>query len=76
VSTLSIDEESRKRHAPCDLRIRRILFPVTKRTCGIPCESRRVTPIWDGVRPLRASLLMCSMTSSSVVLSHVGLSRR
>jgi hypothetical protein len=63
-------------HAPCDLRIRRILLPVTKRTCGIPCESRRVTPICEGVRPLRASLMMCSTTSSSVVFSHVGLSRR
>jgi hypothetical protein len=48
---------------PCPLRIRRILLPVTKRTWGMPCESRRVTPIWDGVRPFRASFEMCSTTS-------------
>jgi hypothetical protein len=42
----------------------------------MPCESRRVTPIWDGVRPLRASLMMCSTTSSGVVLSQVGGARR
>ena len=42
----------------------------------MPCESRRVTPIWDGVKPLRASLQMCSTTSSGVVLSHVGGARR
>lgn len=62
--------------APLDLRIRRILLPVTKRTWGMPCESRRVTPIWEGVRPLRASLAMCSTTSSGVVLSQEGGARR
>ena len=65
-----------QRHQPFDLRIRRILFPVTNRTWGMPCESRRVTPIWDGVKPLRACLQMCSTTSSGVVLSHEGGARR
>ncbi len=31
--------------SPLDLRILKILLPVTNRTCGIPCESRRRTPI-------------------------------
>ena len=59
-----------------DLRIRRILLPVTKRTWGIPYESRSATPIWDGVRPLRASLMMCSTTSSGVVFNQDGGVRR
>ena len=59
-----------------DLRMRRILLPVTKRTWGIPCESRSATPIWDGVRPLRASLMMCSTTSSDVVFNQDGGERR
>ena len=66
----------RNQYAPWLFSTRRILLPVTKRTWGIPCESRRVTPIWDGVRPLRASLMMCSTTSSGVVLSHDGGVRR
>jgi hypothetical protein len=69
-------ERINSKSAPWDLRIRRILFPVTKRTWGIPCESRRVTPIWEGVKPLRASLMICSTTSSGVVLSHDGGVRR
>ena len=63
-------------HTPWLFNTRRILLPVTNRTWGMPCESRRVTPIWDGVRPLRASLIMCSTTSSGVVLSHDGGVRR
>ena len=31
-------------------------------TCAIPCESRRVTPIEDGVAPFFASLVMWSFT--------------
>ena len=65
-----------KGDVPCPLRIRRILLPVTKRTWGMPCESRRVTPIWDGVRPFRASFVMCSTTSCGDVLSHDGGARR
>jgi len=90
---------------PADLRIRRILLPVRKRTCGrqrergqrqrrlgtrhertegksgrrtwgIPCESRRMTPICEGERPLRASLVICSTTSSGLVLSQLGGVRR
>ena len=63
-------------YVPWDLRIRRILLPVTKRTWGMPCESRRVTPIWEGVKPLRASLMICSTTSSGVVFSQEGGVRR
>ena len=47
-------------------------LPVTTFTCAIPWESRRMTPIWDGVVPLRASLQICSVTCSDVTLSHVG----
>lgn len=57
---------------PLDLRMRRILLPVTTLTCAIPCESRRATPICDGVAPLRAILQICSTTCSGVVLSHAG----
>lgn len=60
---------------PAVLRIRRILLPVTDLTWATPCESRRTTPIWDGVRPLRASLKMCSLTSSGDVLSQRGAER-
>lgn len=49
---------------------------MTKRTWGIPCESRRVTPIWEGVKPLRASFPIWSTTSSGVVFSHEGGARR
>lgn len=31
-------------------------------TCAIPLESRRITPIWDGVRPFLASLHTWSST--------------
>ena len=57
---------------PFDLRIRRILLPVTTLTCAMPCESRRATPICEGVAPLRASLQIWSTTCSGVVLSHAG----
>ena len=51
-------------------------MPVTLRTCAMPCESRRITPICDGVRPFFASLVMWSMISSAVTLSHDGGVRR
>ena len=35
-----------------------------------------VTPIWDGVKLLQASLIICSTTSSGVVLSHEDGTRR
>lgn len=47
---------------PWALRIRKILLPVTLLTCAIPWESRRITPIWDGVIPLFANLQMFSST--------------
>jgi len=49
-----------------------VSLPVTKRTWGMPCESRRVTPIWEGVRPFRANFEMCSTTSCGDILSHGG----
>lgn len=51
-----------KETVPWALRIRRILFPVTLLTWAIPCESRRITPICDGVRPFFANLQMFSST--------------
>merc|ERR1740122_157670 len=57
-------------------KMRRILEPVMERTCGVPKLSRRVTPIWEGVRPFLASLQMCSETSSGFILSQVGARRR
>ena len=57
---------------PLDLRMRSTLFPVTNRTCGTPCESRRMTPICDGVKPFRASLQICSPTSAASALHHDG----
>lgn len=53
-------------------RMRRILEPVTKRVWATPCWSRRMTPIWDGVRPLRASFMMRSVTSAVVSFIHAG----
>jgi len=50
------------RHVPWALRIRKIWFPVTLLTWAIPWESRRMTPIWDGVRPFFANLQMLSST--------------
>ena len=60
---------------PAVLRMRRILLPVTDLTWATPCESRRMTPICDGVRPLRASLKICSLISSGEVLSQRGAER-
>ena len=48
---------------------------MTDLTWATPCESRRTTPICEGVRPLRASLKMCSLTSSGEVLSQRGAER-
>jgi len=61
---------------PFDFRILKILFPVMNLTWGIPCESLRMTPIWEGPRPLRASLKIWSETSSGVALDHEGWDRR
>lgn len=43
---------------------------MTTFTCAIPWESRRTTPIWDGVTPLRASLQIWSTTWSGVVFNY------
>lgn len=61
---------------PFFFRILRILFPVTKRTWATPWESRRITPICDGVNPFFANFIICSSTSSDVNLSHVGTDLR
>jgi hypothetical protein len=50
--------------APLPLRMRSTLEPVTEPTWAMPCESRRITPICEGVSPLRASLQQCSSTWS------------
>lgn len=50
-------------------------IPVTTLTCAIPWESRRMTPIWEGVAPFLASLQIWSTTWSGVVLSHEGALR-
>ena len=42
----------------------------------MPCESRRITPICDGVRPFFASLVIWSTTSDGEVFSHEGGVRR
>ncbi len=47
---------------------RRIFCPVTDFTCGIPWESRKMTPIWDGVKPFFASLQQCCSTSAGVTV--------
>ena len=62
--------------APFFLRIRRILLPVTWQTCATPCESRRLTPIAEGVRPFFASLQTWSMTSAGFCLNQDGGVRR
>ena len=49
-----------------------INIPVTVRTWAIPWESRRMTPIWEGVAPFLASLQICSTTCSGVVFNHEG----
>jgi hypothetical protein len=62
--------------SPCFFRIRRTLLPVTCETCAIPCESRRTTPICEGVRPFFASLDTCSTTSLGLTFNHEGGVRR
>ena len=57
---------------PWPLRMRRTLLPVTLLTWAIPCESLRITPICDGVRPFLASLQICSSTSTVVIFNHDG----
>eukprot|EP00966_Prymnesium_polylepis_P313747 7250223-Prymnesium_polylepis.1 len=42
----------------------------------MPCESRRMTPICEGVRPFFASLETCSTTSLGLTFSHEGGVRR
>ena len=68
--------EARGGHAPAFLSMRRILLPVTCETWAMPCESRRITPICEGVRPFLASLVTWSRTSVGEVFSHDGGVRR
>merc|ERR1719460_1333431 len=63
--------------SPLVLSRRRILEPVRPLTWGTPKESRRVTPIWDGVWPFLANLQMWSITSSGLALTQAwGLRRK
>lgn len=48
---------------------------MTTLTCAIPCESRRIEPIVDGVVPFLAILRICASTWDEVVLSHAGFAR-
>lgn len=50
-------------------------IPVTILTWATPWESRRTTPICEGVAPFFASLQIWSTTWSGVVLSHAGAER-
>jgi hypothetical protein len=50
-------------------------IPVTTLTWATPWESRRTTPIWDGVAPFLASLQICSTTCSGVVFNQAGAVR-
>ena len=63
---------AKKRHLPCDLRIRRILEPVTALTWAMPWESRSITPICDGVIPFFAILVIWSTTPFLLAFSHDG----
>jgi hypothetical protein len=63
-------------HTPLPFRMRRTLVPVTLRTCGMPSESRRSTPIWDGVRPFFDSLQILSQTSCDSDLHQLAFPRR
>jgi hypothetical protein len=65
-----------ERNPPLVFKILRILFPVTNLTWGIPCESRRMTPIWEGESPRLANLKIWSETSSGVALDQDGCERR
>ncbi len=49
-----------------------MILPVTTLTCAMPCESRRITPIWEGVAPFLASLQIWSTTWSGVVFNQAG----
>ena len=51
-------------------------MPVTLRTWAMPCESRRMTPICDGVSPFFDILQIWSHTSDGSRLSQLGGARR
>jgi hypothetical protein len=61
---------------PLMRRMRRILLPVTDTTCGMPHESRRRTPICDGVMPFLAHFTISSTTASGWILHQDGGVRR
>jgi hypothetical protein len=71
----SCREEERAEVLPLALRMRSTLLPVTNLTLPTPWESRRMTPICEGVRPFLASLQIRSVTSGVVVFSHEGAVR-
>eukprot|EP01043_Picozoa_sp_COSAG02_P020925 COSAG02_NODE_1047_length_14982_cov_4.007929_6_plen_180_part_00 len=63
-------------HTPLPFRMRSTLVPVTLRTWGMPSESRRRTPICDGVRPFFDSLQILSQTSCDSDLHQLAFPRR
>lgn len=68
--------DARFSFSPWALRIRRILLPVTVLTRGIPCWSRRRTPICDGIWPFLAALVIISSTYKQASNDPVNKSRQ
>ena len=62
--------------SPFFLRMRSTFEPVTDPTWGTPWESRRTTPIMEGVMPLRDILVMISSTCSRKPCSRGAASKR
>jgi hypothetical protein len=73
-SILNIWEKGEKwsYYLPLAFKIWRRVLPVTEFTWAMPWESRRMTPIWEGVKPFLASLQMWSVTSWGVVFNQEG----
>lgn len=57
---------------PLDFKILKILLPVQTLAWETPWASLKITPIWDGVKPFLAYLMICSTTSFSVNLNQAG----
>lgn len=48
------------------------MLPVTTRAWVTPWASLNKTPIWDGVKPFLAYLMICSTTASEESLNQAG----
>merc|ERR1711977_322071 len=60
---------------PWERRMRTILLPATILTWGIPCESRRTTPICEGVKPFLAMEQISLTHSPALCLTQEGAVR-